>query len=174
MAEALESALKMVQSASKRETSLEQCFAMILELEEPIILKVYPPILQALRAHWSDRAMNFYVMVRAHASNLASLIGPFCGDPNLLQRSNGLIQKFEQELQRQQVIERAGPAPVRRSSRKAVRGKKSSISGARKTSKARPPKRQKVRVRSARPRVLSKSSKPLVRNLKLARRRARA
>ncbi len=83
----------------KENISLQACFVATLNLEEPLILRAYVPLIRHLRQEFSDQALEFYIMVKAHVARLSRLIQPFAGDPGLLQRVTSLQQQFEHEVQ---------------------------------------------------------------------------
>jgi hypothetical protein len=140
------------------ETSLKNCFTQTLDLEEPVIVEIFAPIVRILKANWTEQALDIYIMARSHLTQLIRLIEPFCGEPSLIQRCTLLVQRFEQEVQRVPAIESKGTLKARKVSRKA----------ARKTAA----KRERHAV-AARPPHIVQHPKPLVREIKLARRRAR-
>jgi len=79
--------------------SLQGCFENALSLEEPVILKIYGPILRNLRENWTDQALDLYIVVKAHLARIARVIQAYSGDPLILQRSNLLLQQFEKDVQ---------------------------------------------------------------------------
>lgn len=89
------------QDAGDKTGSLSLCLAQTLALEEPIILKVYAPIIRRLRTEWTDLALDFYVMVRAHITRLAQSVQLYSGDPALSLRCEVLLHGFEREVQDQ-------------------------------------------------------------------------
>jgi hypothetical protein len=84
---------------TKESKSLHDCFALTLYMEEPLILRAYVPLIRHLRTEFSDRALEFYIMVKAHVARLSRLIQPFADDPALLQRVVNLQENFEHEVQ---------------------------------------------------------------------------
>jgi hypothetical protein len=155
------------------EWSLQACFTRTLGFEEPIIIKLYAPLLYRLRRVGTDHALDFYIMVNAHVIRLTRLIQLFSGDPALIERCSALFHGFERAAQ--------GPPPEPVIARKKTRLKKSAarrhrlspvktaskrLLGTRKTVKPRRPL-------AKRSKVVAKRSKPLVKNLNLRRRRAR-
>lgn len=154
--------------------SLHHCFTHIIALEEPITLKLYSPLIYRLRTEWTDTALDFYVIVRAHLTRLARLMRSFSGDPALVQRCNDLIERFEREAH--------GPEPQvvkpARKPLKAVRSSRASrktAGAARKpaASRRRLPLKKASRVATGRPKPQPKRAKPLLKGIKIARRRAR-
>jgi hypothetical protein len=83
---------------------LKQCFEAALRLEEPTILKIYVPIIRSLRKNWTNTALDFYIMVKAHLARITRVIESFSGNPLTIQRSNLLQQSFEKEVQAPQDI----------------------------------------------------------------------
>ena len=90
---------------SKKDTScsdrsLHGCFATALDFEEPIILRTYVPLIKVLRTgSWTDRGLDFYILVKAHIARLTRFIEPFSGDPTTVQRAHNLLAQFEREVQ---------------------------------------------------------------------------
>jgi hypothetical protein len=164
--ETVTAALGLGLGAESGEVALRQYFTRTMDLEEPIILHVHAPIVRMLRANWTDRSLDFYVMIRSHLTQLIRLIEPFCGEPLLTQRCALLVQRFEQELQHRPVLEKEVRGKTGRASRKRARRVSARAARVKKAMRT----RQAIRARA--PRV-PKSTKPLVRNIKLARRRAR-
>ena len=76
------------------------CFARTLDFEEPIILRTYVPLIRLLRTEWTDHALDFYIIVKAHVARLTRIIEPLSGDPSLTQRAPNLSAEFEREVQR--------------------------------------------------------------------------
>lgn len=138
--------------------SLRGGFEYALSIEEPIILKIYGPILRNLREHWSAQALDFYIVVKAHLTRITRVMQAYAGDPLILQRSSSLLQQFEKEVQAPAV---AVAEPVRK---KPAREKKSQPKSKRKSAPKHP-----LAVKHAR----SERSKPLVEKINLPRRRAR-
>jgi hypothetical protein len=83
---------------------LKQCFETALRLEDPTILKIYVPIIRSLRKNWTNTALDFYIMVKAHLARITRVIESFSGDPASIQRSYLLQQSFEKEVQAPQKI----------------------------------------------------------------------
>jgi len=149
--------------------SLHDCLLHSLDFEDPLIRAVYPPLIYRLRKERTDHGLDFYIRVNAHLTRLARLIQSTSGDPFLVKKCGELLQQFEKTTQapetepasrpRKKGAKRAvGSAPVtRRVSRRTAAARAQAR-------KARPPK-------AAPP--LSKRAKPLLKNIKLARRRAR-
>jgi hypothetical protein len=140
---------------------LRKCFELALYLEEPMILKVYVPIIRSLRKNWTNTALDFYIMGKAHLARIARVTESFSGDPLTIQRSNLLLQSFEKEVQEPEVVmveppkRAAKPAPVKKSAEKPKKAPK--ITGPL-------AKHSKIRLNRA---------KPLLKKVELPRRRAR-
>jgi hypothetical protein len=158
--------------------TLHASFARTLDFEERFALKVYAPIVYRLREQ-TGGPLDFYVIVHAHLTRLARLIQPFSGDPVLIQRCLTLIQQFEKEAQ--------GPEPeipflrVKGKKKVAARRPRTAARPARRAA-PRPAPRRRVTAPSRRTkpaktvklaRRTHKRSKPLVKNVKLARRARR-
>jgi hypothetical protein len=147
--------------------SLHSCLVLAVDLEEPITLKVYAPLIRQLRIAWTDRATDFYVMVRAHLARIARLIHLYSGDPVLEQKFDLLFQNFEKEVQYPAVAE----------GREDGRSKKLAAAGKR---KGKPARSRQPRTRMAKQKIRSrakiakraKRTKPLVKKLEITRRRA--
>lgn len=145
--------------------SLQWCLAQTIEIEEPIILKIYAPLARHLRRAWTELALDFYVMVKAHITRVAQSIQLFSGDPALSQRCALLLQSFEKEVQEPPEVP---PPPSKKRAKKVVAARRSvkrpAKRQARATVKKEPiPSRVKI----------AKRPEPLVQKLKLPRRRAR-
>jgi hypothetical protein len=81
---------------------LRKCIELSLSIEEPIILKVYVPIISSLRENQANQSLDFYIMVKAHLARITRVTQSFSGDPLVIQRSNLLLQSFEKEVQEPQ------------------------------------------------------------------------
>jgi len=144
---------------------LHDCFLRTLELEEPITLEVYLPLVLELRTHWTEPALDFYILVNAHLTRIARLIQSVSGDPALIQRCGDLLQKFEKESQAPEV----GPVVI---SATKKRHRKIARRLAAPQRKSRSVRRPLAAVkRAAKP--LTKRRKPLLKNIKIARARVR-
>jgi hypothetical protein len=155
----------------KDDRSLHACFARTLNLEEPLILNTYVPLIRLLRTEWFDHGLDFYVMVKSHVARITRIIQPFSVDPILLQRVQNLQQRFELEVQ-------APIIPAAPPKKKLLRKQKvhaSRSAAARKPRKAMAASRAAKHPLSLRKRVpaLAKRAKPMVAKLDIARRRAR-
>ncbi len=81
------------------ENHLNVSFERVLEYEEPLILKVYVPLIRRLRVSSTNQALDFYITVKAHVAKLPQVIQPFTGDPALVRRAIDLQINFEKEVQ---------------------------------------------------------------------------
>jgi|WetSurMetagenome_2_1015567.scaffolds.fasta_scaffold228833_1 hypothetical protein len=79
--------------------SLRLCLDRVLLLEEPVIVKIYAPLIRRLRENLTEPALDFYIMVKAHLARITRVTQSFSGDPVLIQRANSLLQAFEKEVQ---------------------------------------------------------------------------
>jgi hypothetical protein len=89
---------------NKIDQSLRNCFSSALFLEEPAILKIYVPMIRKMRENWTEQALDFYIMVKAHIARITRVTQAFAGDPVIIQRSSLLLQHFEKEVQEPQVV----------------------------------------------------------------------
>ncbi|NWG75414.1 MAG: hypothetical protein HXY24_12525 [Rubrivivax sp.] len=149
----------------KEDGSLKGCFEQALSVEEPTILKIYVPIIRSLRENWTDQALDFYIMVKAHLARIVSVTKAFSGDPVLIRRSNILLESFEKGVQEPISVPGMPPASKRLAGKTAATKKK-------------PEKRSFTRQKRAHPlikrrKILPAGSKPLVRKVSLPQRRAR-
>jgi hypothetical protein len=156
--------LILPEEPSKPAGSLQACLITMLDIEEPMILKVYAPLIRRLRAEWTERALDFYVMVKAHITRLARIIQAYSGDPALSQRCAILFYDFEKEVQEPAAIEIARKKPAH----KTATAKRH----VRETAAARHPKVAVVKRRTRALDKLVKRAKPLVKKIEIARRRA--
>lgn len=165
--ESIGSAKKFQIDDNKEDLSLRSCFEQSLSVEEPMILKIYIPIIRSLRDNWTDQALDFYIMVKAHLARILRVTQAFSGDPLIIQRSNMLLQNFEKEVQGPR------PAPPKPAAARA-KAKGSHPVPAKKKAETRRPRAPK-RARSLVKRVKMRSSrtKPLINKVRLSRRRAR-
>jgi hypothetical protein len=151
--------------ANKAETSLQSCLVQMLDIEEPMILKVYAPLIRRLRSEWTEKALDFYVMVQAHIARLARTVQAYSGDPGLSLRCAVLFHEFEKNVQEPAASE----VPPTKPTRKKVAVSKSS-------KKAAASRHQKAAVAKRRNRALdelSKRRKPLGKKIEIAGRRVR-
>lgn len=173
-AEPLLAALKSSIAAQSVErdgnVSLHSCFERTLNFEEPLILRAYVPIIRQLRGESTDRALEFYIMVKAHVTRVLRLIQPFEGDPSTLRRVIELQELFEREVQA------PDPAFVLQTKRRfyvATAHRPETKKAPKPRISARTTKRPKKRLRLASRPLAAKRGKPMVRKLELRRRRAR-
>jgi hypothetical protein len=153
---------------NKVDSSLQSCFDHALFFEEPIVSKVYVPVIRKLREDWTNQALDFYIMVKSHLARIARVTQAFAGDPETIRRSSLLLQNFEKEVQEPKVVA-LKPAASKASSKKPDRSQKTKP--APKLKKKALPKLAKSlskRGKSHRP-----ATKPLVKKISLPRRRAR-
>ena len=142
---------------------LQGCFENALAIEEPLILKIYGPILRNLREHWSGQAPDFYIVVKAHLTRITRIMQAYSGDPLILQRSNLLLQQFEKEVQAPQI------AVAEKTDReRPAREKKPETKSKRSPAQTHPLTQNVVKHAQTRP----ERSKPLVEKMDLRRRRA--
>jgi len=146
------------------ESSLQSGFENALSLEEPVILKIYGPILRHLRENWNQQASDFYIVVKAHLARIIRVMQAYLGDLLILQRSNLLLQQFEKDVQAPQV------APAEKSDRKKpVREKKRETKSRKKSERHHPLTKHAAK----HAKTHHERSKPLVDKINLRRRRAR-
>ena len=157
--------LILPREAIKPASSLQACLVQMLDIEEPIVLKVYAPLIRRLRSEWTERALDFYVMVKAHIARIARIVQAFSGDPAMSQRCATLFQDFEKGVQEPVVIEIKKKGPDRK---KALAARH-----VRKMAAARPAKLAATRRRARVLEKLAKRAKPLVKKIEIGRRRAR-
>jgi hypothetical protein len=146
--------------------TLTACLSRTFELEEPVILSIYAPLIRRLRADWTEVALDFYVLVRARIIKLARLIQTYAGDPALCQRCAVLLVNLDKEVQepnkvavsRKRQTSQKSAGPVKRPVKAAAGRSKLAVS-------KKSPARQRDRV--------AKHAKPLVKEIGISRRRAR-
>jgi len=160
---AVQSCLPLAECSKDEERSLHKCFTKTLNFEEPIILKVYAPLIRQLRTEWTDHALDFYIMVKAHVARLLRVVQSFSGDPVLVQRAATMLQYFEKEVQ---TPETPMVADIRKVSKKTV--SKKARRGARKTQAEAASRPLPLGTRT---KSITAHSKPL--SIELHRRRAR-
>ena len=137
----------------------------MLDIEEPMILKVYAPLIRRLRAEWTERALDFYVMVKAHIARLARVVQAYSGDPALSQRCAILFHDFEKEVQE--------PAAIEIIPKKSARKRAIAARQVRKTVATRSPKVAVAKRHTRALDKLAKRAKPLVKKIEIAKRRVR-
>jgi len=160
--------------ALKPASSLQACIVQMLDIEEPMILKVYAPLIRRLRSEWTERALDFYVMVKAHIARIARVVQAYSGDPAMSQRCAILFQEFEKGVQEPAVIEIKQKKPIRKGAAaiKQVR-KPAAVRRLRKQAPAPPSKITVARRRVRALEKLAKRAKPLVKKIEITGRRAR-
>jgi len=148
---------------------LEESLGRSLSLEEPVVLRIYAPLIRRLRRAWTSRALDFYVIVKSHVVGLMRLVQTYCGDPALIERATILLENFEKEAQEPEfaVIPRVAGRGKSRKGRVAARGPKPKAIAARKPSRKTPSRPMASRTRS-----VTKAAKPLVRKIRITSRRA--
>jgi hypothetical protein len=151
---------------------LKQCFETALRFEQPTIMKIYVPIIRSLRKNWTNTALDFYIMVKAHLARITRVMESFSGDPLAIQRSNLLQQSFEKEVQTpQEVIKPAEKANKKRVIQPIRESGGKSKSPSRKQVSAKPLSKI-VSVPAKHAKIHHSRTKPLVKNLGLQSRRA--
>ncbi len=148
---------------------LEEWIGQSLSLEEPVVLRIYAPLIHRLRRAWTNRALDFYVIVKSHVAGLMRLVQTYCGDPALIQRASSLLENFEKEAQEPEFPVK--PALTKTKPRKhtaAARATKPKARTARMPSRKVP-----TRPLASRSRSVAKTAKPLVRKIRISSRRAR-
>jgi hypothetical protein len=146
--------------------SLKSCFDRALFFEEPTVSKIYIPIIRKLRENWTDQALDFYIMVKAHLARVARVTQAFAGDPMTIQRSSMLLQHFEKEVQEPKVI-------TQPSARKGYVVQPAAVTAKR---QAKPQKRARPKMAPSlakRAKSRRTGTKPLVKKISLQRRRVR-
>jgi hypothetical protein len=146
--------------------SLRNCFERVLFFEEPTISRIYIPIIRKLRDNWTEQALDFYIMVKAHLARITRVTQSFAGDPMIIQRSDLLLQHFEKEVQEPQLILRPAARTVH-----AVRPVRAKERHRQKPQKKARPKLAPSLAKSAKSRHAR--TKPLVKKISMARRRVR-
>ncbi len=146
-------------SEKKGDQPLRGCFEHALSFEEGTILKIYVPIIRKLRENWTDKALDFYIIVKAHLARINRMTQAFSGDPVIIQHSNLLLERFEKEVQEPPVetvyvVHRVPAAQSARKSQKKIVSKKA------------PAPAKHVKSHHGR-------AKPMVKKISLPRRRAR-
>ena len=150
---------------------LQQCFSLILDYEEPAILRIDAPLIRSLRNQGTDRSLDFYITVKSHLARLDRMIKAFSCDPILLRRTGTLMEDFERGVQLPDL-----PIEYSRSSRKRLSHTSVPSHGnARKIRPASPRPKKSIQRHSLgkRPKSVSDRAKSLVKKIELPRRRAR-
>jgi hypothetical protein len=151
---------------NKEDQSLKSCLERTLIYEEPTTLQLYAPIIRKLREDWTDQALDFYIMVKAHLARITRVTQAFAGDPVVIQRSSLLLQRFEKEVQEPHAIaepilpKARAPHPPRTKEKHPVKPQKKALS------KRAPALAKRAKSHHGR-------SKPLVKKIALQPRRAR-
>jgi hypothetical protein len=138
--------------------SLQSCLVRTINLEEPVILAIYAPLIRHLRGEWIEHALDFYIMVKAHIARVSQSIQLFSGDPELSQRCVGLLKNFEKEVQ-----EQPAAAPVRSLKKSKKTGHAAKSSRQAKASAGKPRLRALNRIATR--------GKPIVQKIEISRRR---
>ena len=167
--ESIRHSLARVKNSDRLSLSMQGSFAWMLEFEEPVILKIYAPIIRYLRTGWKDHALDFYILVKTDVTRIARVIQSFSGDPDLKQRAAVLQQDFDKGVQ---VIEIQPVARARRAKQKAAvanrprEARRAASKPARAASVKKSPLSQRIKPVQSR-------AKRLVKKIELPRRRAR-
>jgi len=72
---------------------------LALQYEEPIMLGIYARIIRNLRKDQTDSALDFYILVKSHATRIVRTMESLAGDPALIQQARLLLQGLEKEVQ---------------------------------------------------------------------------
>jgi hypothetical protein len=147
--------------------SLEESICRGLSLEEPVVLMIYAPLIRQLRTAWTNRALDFYVIVKSHVTGLMRLVQTYCGDPTLIQRATSLLGTFEKEAQEPEFVEI--PRVVRKSE---SRKRRAAAHGPKGRAARNAPRKTRSRPLAHRARPVTKAAKPLVRKIRISSRRA--
>jgi hypothetical protein len=158
-------------------TSMQLALSWAFDLEEPIILKVYAPLIRHLRTEWTDHALDFYILTKAHVAKLARIAQSFSGNPILIQRSMALLDGFEKAVQTPDPT--LFHAKAHELHKKPAREKGEAISTP--AGKTRKPPTTKHKAKHAlkrralgnRTKIIPKPPKPPLKKISIARRRAR-
>lgn len=152
--------------SAENDGTLTACLSRTFDLEEPIILSVYAPLIRRLRTDWTEVALDFYIIVRARIVKLARLIETYAGDPALCQRCAVLLVNLDKEVQEPSAVavSRKGKA-----SRKSAGPVKRPVKAAARRSKLAASEKSSARQRDR----IAKRAKPLVKKIGITRRRAR-
>jgi hypothetical protein len=142
-----------------RDVPLRNCLELVLQFEEPTILKIYVPIIRSLRENQSSPALDFYIMVKAHLARIVQMVSSFSGDPVIIQRSSLLLQSFEREVQ-EPLLESIPPQKKIPTRRKETAKKSKKATG-------------KTKTLAKRTKTLHHRTKHLVKKVEIQRRRAR-
>ena len=151
--------------SAENDGTLSACLSRTFDLEEPIILGIYAPLIRRLRTDWTEVALDFYVLVRARIVKLARLIQTYAGDPALCQRCAVLLVNLDKEVQEPSEVavskkgkaSRKSAGPVKRPVKAATGRRKLAVS-------VKSSARQRNRI--------AKHAKPRVSKIAITRRRA--
>ncbi len=160
---AVQSTFRVPESIENK--SLLDAITLSLDLEEPIILRFYVPLIRLLRANEASRELDFYILVKAHVTRLQRIVHSFSGDPILSRRSDTLMETFEKEVQAPTVAPTAVRAASRATPMKSKRP--GEARKARAAERARQP-----RPRGKHSRIVPKRAKPMVKKIGIRRNRA--
>jgi hypothetical protein len=162
--------LILPEDTGKPTGSLQACLVETLDLEEPMILTIYALLIRRLRVEWTERALDFYIMVKAHIARLARLIQAYSGDPALSLRCAILFHNFEKEVQEPAVIETKSSKSARKKTahKKAAKVKRSGAAALTRRARVKDTRQPARSLKK-----LSKRAKPLVKKIEITRRRAR-
>jgi hypothetical protein len=152
---------------------LKQCFETALCFELPTILKIYVPIIRSLRENWTNTALDFYIMVKAHLARITRATESFSGDPLAIQRSNLLQQIFEKEIQTPQEIVKPSEKEKKKQVIRPTHKPEGKSSSASKNQASTKPSSKITSVAAKRAKTLHSQTKPLVKNLGIQRRSSR-
>lgn len=152
--------------SAENDGTLTACLSRTFDLEEPIILSIYAPLIRRLRTDWTEVALDLYVLLRARIVKLARLIETYAGDPALCQRCAVLLVNLDKEVQepREVALSRKGKTS-RKSAGPVKRPVKAVIERSKLDAAEKSPARQCDRI--------AKRAKPLVKKIGITRRRAR-
>jgi hypothetical protein len=162
---------------SEPDRSMQSILSRAFDFEEPIILKIYAPLIRDLRTEWKDHTLDFYILTKAHVVRLARIAQSFSGNPVIISRSMTLLESFEKAVQAPDLSLFRGNQQTRtnRTAQKSkiikpMRAGKKHVPHVR----ARSTKRAlKTHPLGDRTKTTSKPAKPPLKKLALARRRAR-
>jgi hypothetical protein len=142
------------------DASLQRCLFLILDYEQPAILRVDAPLIRFLRNQGTDRSLDFYVSVKSHVARLDRMISAFSGDPVLLQEVQLPDVPIEYSRSSGRGSAHVG-APVRQTAGKI------------RTASTRPKKNAQRPPRGKHSKRVSDLAKSMVKKMDLPRRRAR-
>jgi len=175
---AVKECLALLSSRDKQtDTSMQHMLSRAFDLEEPIILKIYAPLIRHLRTDCTDCTLDFYVLTKAHVVRLARIAQSFSGNPSLILRSMTLLEAFEKAVQAPDpsLLRETPRVQLKKSVRKAA-AKKSTHAGKKRTVRhaGRNAKRiPKTLPLGNRAKIISKPAKSPLKKLSIGRRRAR-